>query len=163
MGRPALYTPELAARILDRLAEGERLAVICEDDDMPSRGLVHAWVVSKKPEHAGFGEAYLLARKAGVLGMADEVIEIADDTSGDRKWVGRDGEEREVVDSEFVMRSKLRVDTRKFIMSKFAPEVFGDSISVGGVPDKPIEVKDVSRNDVARRIAFALMGKQGDK
>jgi hypothetical protein len=159
-GRPTLYTPELAERILVKLAEGERLSRICEADDMPSRGLVHRWVVSKDDEHKGFREAYLAARAAGAFGYADEIIEISDDSDNDTKTVGSGENEREAQNTEWITRSKLRVDSRKFLMSKFLPEIFGDRVNVAGVAGAPIETKEINpqSRDTVRRIAFMLMG-----
>ena len=36
-GRPTTFTPELAAKVLDRMAEGETVASIVKDAAMPSR------------------------------------------------------------------------------------------------------------------------------
>lgn len=159
MGRPTLCTPELSLAICERLAGGETLAEICRDEGMPGRSTVHMWLASTDKQYAAFQAAHRLARQAATYVMADEIIEISDDASNDTMLVGKEGEEREVVNSEFIQRSKLRVDTRKWLMMKFNASQFGDQIAVGGVAGSPIETKDVSRNEIARRLAFMLMGK----
>jgi hypothetical protein len=40
------------------------------------------------------------------------------------------GYEKEVVNNEVVNRSKLRVDTRKWLMAKMKPKVYGDKVDV---------------------------------
>lgn len=163
--RPTEYTPEIGEKICFALAEGGKLARICEADDaLPYRGTVHRWLASSDEKYKAFQEAHLIARRAGAFVHADEILEISDDGSLDRKTVvGQDGEEREVVDHEHIQRSKLRVDSRKFLMSKFAPEIFGDRVNVAGVKDAPIETKETGEGpinrDVLRRIAFLLAGK----
>lgn len=170
MGRPKgsfksqLYTPELGEAICFALAEGETLKQICAAENMPARGTVHRWLVSQDEKLKAFQDAHRVARAAGAFIHADEILEISDDGSLDMKTVvGQDGQEREVVDYEHIQRSKLRVDSRKFLMSKFAPEIFGDRVNVAGVKDAPIETKETGEGlinrDVLRRIAFILAGK----
>jgi hypothetical protein len=55
--------------------------------------------------------------------MADEIMSIADDSSKDVIKVNG----KEVVDHEHIQRDKLRIDTRKFLMSKLASVVFGET------------------------------------
>jgi hypothetical protein len=59
--------------------------------------------------------------------MAADIIEIADDSSGD---IELDGEGKPRQNAEFMNRSRLRVDTRKWLMSKLAPKKYGDKQQV---------------------------------
>jgi len=47
LGRPTLYTEELAAEICRRLAGGESLRRICEDDHMPGASTVVDWHIGR--------------------------------------------------------------------------------------------------------------------
>jgi hypothetical protein len=61
--------------------------------------------------------------------MADELLEISDDASND--WMARrakSGDIESVPDNEAVQRSRLRVDTRKWLMGKLKPKKYGDKI-----------------------------------
>jgi hypothetical protein len=59
--------------------------------------------------------------------MADELLDIADDSTNDyMDRVGKDGEVTRVLDQEAMARSRLRLDTRKWMLSKMLPKVFGD-------------------------------------
>src|SRR5262245_55391125 len=110
-GRPTEYTPGLAAEICRRLAEGETLRAICRDIGMPAESTVRAWAVDDRD---GFSAQYTRAREIGYLGMADEVLEIADDSAQDvTERAGADGQAIEVVNHENIQRARLRVDTRK--------------------------------------------------
>jgi hypothetical protein len=52
----------------------------------------------------------------------EEILDIADDSSGDKKYT----ENGEVMDSEYVQRSRLRVDARKWAVSKMNPKKYGE-------------------------------------
>jgi len=54
--------------------------------------------------------------------MADELIDIADDSSEDEVFTD-DG--RRLLNKEFVQRSKLRVETRQWVAIKLLPKVYG--------------------------------------
>ena len=118
-GRPSKFTKELAARICERLAAGESLRAICRDGDMPSGPTVRGWVLNNE----GFSQQYTLARELGYQEMADEIIDIADESAGD-SYEDSNGVLR--TGQEVVGRSRLRVDTRKWLLSKCLPKIYGD-------------------------------------
>lgn len=119
IGRPSSYTPEIAARICDRLIEGLSVREVCKADDMPAPSTVFLWL-TKHPE---FSEQYARALEARTDAMADDLLVIADDGTND--WVkNQDGGES--YNGDHVQRSKLRVDARKWLMSKMAPKKYGD-------------------------------------
>lgn len=61
--------------------------------------------------------------------MAEEIIEIADDSSEDYIKLGDDGDGPSIkFDSEHVNRARLRVDTRKWIMARLSPKKYGDKL-----------------------------------
>ena len=78
------------------------------------------------------------AKLAGLDRMADELVDIADDGKGDIEIrTNSAGEEYEAQNAEFAARSRLRVDTRKWLLSKLAPKKYGDKLAVGGDDDAP--------------------------
>jgi len=127
-GRPSLYTPELAERICAELAKGRTLKSVCRDEGMPVEATVRAWALDKE---GSFFARYAKAREIGYLVMADETIDIADDGTNDyMARLGPDGETAYVLNGEHVQRSRLRVDTRKWLLSKALPKLYGDRIAV---------------------------------
>jgi hypothetical protein len=72
---------------------------------------------------------------------ADEIVDICDDASND--WMERNnGDDKEsswVLNGEHVQRSRLRIDTRKWLLSKLKPEKYGDKLQHGGDPGNPIQ------------------------
>lgn len=125
MGRPSIYSPEVADAIFLRMAAGESLRQICADPQMPSRETVRAWLIH--PPDQEFFDAYTRARDAQADHYADEILEIADDSRADKKLIeSADGSAIEVVDHEHIARSKLRVDARKWYAAKLAPRKYGE-------------------------------------
>ncbi|MGM5020196.1 terminase small subunit protein [Tardiphaga sp. 367_B4_N1_1] len=126
-GRPSDFSAEIAKEICSKLAEGRTLRDVCRDDGMPSESTVRTWALD---DREGFSAQYTRAREIGYMSMADELMEVADDGSND--WMERndeDGQSTYVLNGEHVQRSRLRVDTRKWMLSKALPKVFGDKIT----------------------------------
>ena len=98
----------LSQTALFRLSEGETLTVICKDENM-STTAVRNWVRDDKD---GFAEKYALARQLGYEVMADEILDIADEPNSDTQ------------------ANRLRVDTRKWLLSKCLPKIYGNKTSI---------------------------------
>lgn len=148
-GRPSIYSDELAATICRRIGAGESLRSICRDDDMPDRDTVRVW----RTEKADFHERMMQARIAQAENMADELMDIADDGTND--YVDRvrdDGTTDRVLDSEHYQRSRLRVDTRKWYLSKVLPKIYGDKLGVEVSGDTALlAIMEEARERVRRR------------
>jgi hypothetical protein len=123
-GRPSDYTPEIADAICQRIIEGESLRSISKTEGMPSASTVCRWLGT----HADFREQYARAREAQADTLFDEILDIADDSSGDDKWGGENGETR-MANSEWISRSKLRVDARKWMAGKLQPKKYGEKVT----------------------------------
>jgi hypothetical protein len=121
MARPTIFTDELASAICSRIASGESMRSICRDEDMPVMSTVMLWLVDGK--HLTFSEQYAKARQIQAETLADELFDIADDGTND--WMEKHGQDGEVagyaLNGEAVARSRLRVDTRKWYLSKVLP------------------------------------------
>ena len=123
-----LYTPELGAKIAQRLASGkETLRTICEDIGECTDAAVRTWAIN--PRHP-FYQLYARAREVGYHAMADDLIDIADNSRNDFMTVTRGDEAVEVVNREVLDRSRLRIETRKWIVAKMLPKVYGDKQEV---------------------------------
>lgn len=123
-GRPTKFTNALSEKICFRLAEGESLLSICKSPDMPHRSTIMRWLLSDSPVYKSFCDNYAKAREIQYQCMADEIMDIADDGTNDY-MLRHDGEnEAYVVNGEAVARSRIRVDTRKWFMSKVLPKFY---------------------------------------
>ena len=121
MGK-SLYTQALADAICERLEAGDSLRKACETVGGIGAPGVLGW--TKDAACVGFAEQYAQAREAGYRCLADQIIEISDDSSGDTV----DTEHGPKPNPEFVARSRLRVDSRKWMLSKMLPKLYGDKI-----------------------------------
>lgn len=126
MAGVSTYTEEIALRICERLADGESLKAMCEDEDMPSKSTVFKWL----SENPTFSDMYARAREAQADALFDDVLSIADDGRND--WMQRNfGEEtRWVENGEALRRSQLRIDARKWMAGKLRPKKYGDKLDV---------------------------------
>lgn len=137
IGRPSKYTDELATKICLLLAQGLSLRKICLREDMPQCQTVHNWIIARKE----FFEQYARAREAQADLLFDQCLEISDDASKDLVDVPTDaGFTAQRVDHEHIARSKLRVDTRKWMAGKLAPKKYGERIAheIGDPEGKPL-------------------------
>lgn len=73
-GRPSMFTPEIAATIIERLAEGETLRAICKDPTMPSNPTVYDWMAHSP----AFASAIAQARRVQATALVEEGQEILD-------------------------------------------------------------------------------------
>jgi len=120
MGRPSKYTQSLADEICERLSKGEPLAWICRGEGKPTTQTVNAWV----RDNESFGIAYARAREEGFDEIAMDCLHIADETGQDTKYT----DSGEQADSEWITRSRLRVETRLKLLAKWSPKKYGDKI-----------------------------------
>lgn len=145
-GRPSDYTDELAEIICLRLAEGESLRSVCSDDGMPSKQAVLRWLARNEE----FRAQYVRAKEEGAEAIAEELFDIADDGSND--WMEKLDKEGNAIgyqlNGEHVQRSKLRIDTRKWYLSKIMPKKYGDRIQ----HDQRITITDITDEELDRKI-----------
>jgi hypothetical protein len=89
---------------------------------MPSMSTVIAWALDNSH---GFAARYARAREVGFTLIAEELLEISDNAKGD---FTQDEDGRKSVDHENIARARLRVDTRKWMLSKMLPRIYGDKV-----------------------------------
>ncbi|WP_373413700.1 terminase small subunit protein [Ensifer aridi] len=127
-------------QILEKLSIGKSLREICSAEGMPSESLVRKWVMKDED----FGAQYARAREAGMEALADEILQIADSQEGD---ILKTEDGREIVNHDAIQRARLRVDTRKWLMSKIAPKKYGDRLdlnhsgSIGTLSDDALDAR----------------------
>jgi hypothetical protein len=115
------YSTEIADELCGLLAEGKSIRQITELPGMPSRRAVQYWM-SRYPD---FREKYECAMMLLAEFWAHEIIEIADDSSGD--FIINERGER-AVDHENINRARLKVDARRWLLSKILPKRYGDRV-----------------------------------
>ncbi len=147
------YTPSLGKQITDSIAQGNSLAKTMRNIGGPDASTVTTWVMEGSRHDCvdmclkEFAQDFRRAREISFAGMADELLDIADKTDNDL-INGRPN-------NAAVQRDKLAVDTRKYILSRMLPRVWGDQKTLvhEGNPDAPIEV---NHRDLARTMIEVL-------
>jgi len=86
----------------------------------PSIDTIFKW----KRKFKDFAERYALAKFDQIDVIVDEILDIADDGSNDYYM----GDHGLIADSEHINRSRLRIDSRKWLACKLAPKIYGDKI-----------------------------------
>ena len=136
MGRPSLYTPELAIRICAEVARNVPIHKIADMAWAPCEASIYRWL-AKEPV---FCEDYTLAREAAAHRMIAETLEIADEP------IDKMGA---------VERARVRVQVRQWAAERMAPKKYGARIKteLTGANDGPVEVADASAKllDLLRR------------
>lgn len=125
MGKKIEFTQKLADEICFAIANGsEGLRRHCKKNPhWPSHSQIMDW----RSEIASFRDQYTLAKQKQVEYLVDEIVTISDDTSNDT-IVNDEG--KLTCNKEWIARSRLRVDTRKWIACKLAPKIYGDKLEV---------------------------------
>lgn len=127
-GRPPKnLATDIQEHICRELSEGRSLRAICREDEAVtySEGSVRYYLI----KDASFFALYARARDIGLDVMMGEILDICDDGSNDfYEKERKDGSKYEAPDHENINRSRLRVDTRKWTLSKLAPKRYGDKI-----------------------------------
>lgn len=129
MSRPSSYTPVLAERICELIAQGKSKRQIEAMDGMPNRETIDAWCL----KHEGFASQYARACDIRTEAYAEEVVDIADrdDLPADQK--------------------RVMVDARKWVACKLLPKKYGDAVTLKGDKDNPLrmlKVQDFSEADL---------------
>lgn len=121
-GRPSDYTKPLGEEFCSRLAQGRSMRSVCNDDGMPDKATICRWLA----KHEDFRDQYAACAEMRADLIFEETLDIADDGTNDVRTVG----DKEVVDYDHIQRSKLRVDTRKWFLSKLQPKKYGEKQQV---------------------------------
>jgi hypothetical protein len=136
MARKTIKTKAKVDLILEGIAQGKSARAMCIEAGISQRVLWN-WLANDEE----LMQQYARAKEIGLDYMAEDMLDIADDGSND--WMEKNDPNNPGYDfnGEHVQRSRLRVDARKWYLSKLAPKKYGDKIvneHQGGDPDKPI-------------------------
>jgi hypothetical protein len=74
-GRPTKYTPELADEICRRIASGETLVSICQDEHMPNKDTIRQWRIDDRGD---FSVRYARAREDSAASFEERALGYCD-------------------------------------------------------------------------------------
>jgi hypothetical protein len=143
-GRPSDFTQELADLICEEIALGASMRTVCKAEDRPAVSTVFRWI----REDETFQKQYARACEERTEAMAEDVLDISDDGRND--WMRTRG--GYVVNRETTERSKLRIETRKWLMAKMKPKKYGDKIDVTSAGERittsPVVISQIAPRNV---------------
>lgn len=138
-----------ADMICDAVSNGQTVAQVCRDLDI-ARHQIYAWIEADKD----FASRMEVARAAGYDALADEALEIADDSSQDTLDNGK-------INREWVARSKLRFEARLKLLSKWHPKRYGEKLEIESTnANVNYEMSD-DPNEAARRYGELVGNRKG--
>jgi hypothetical protein len=151
-GRPASCTQAVRDRICAHIIAGMSVRQICALPGMPSMATVFRSLAADRE----FQQQYARSRTAQMDLMAEEILDIADDGRND--WIereNRNGGTYIALNDEAIARSRVRIDARKWLMSKLAPKRYGERLTteVSGPDAGPIET---ARNGIPPGVDAAM-------
>lgn len=125
-GRLPTYSKGTRDYICEQMSHGRTLNKICAEPGMPSKGTVMEWVLK---DDGGFAAQYARARALMLEHWAEEVADVADDCG---------------TDNAEVAKARLRVDSRKWLLSKLRPEQYGDRVALTDPDGTTLKIKMVA-------------------
>lgn len=133
-----MYSPEQRTTIIDeicaKISSGLSLRKVLEGGKPISQKVFFEWIDADVEK----SKQYARAAEARADSIFEDILDIADDSNGDVKYT----EHGEVMNSEFVQRSRLRVDARKWMLAKMMPKKYGERIEqeISGKNGEPFSV-----------------------
>lgn len=141
MGRPTKYSQQLADRICKAVATSPYgLHRICsENEGFPQPSTVNEW----RFDYPDFSVKYARSKILQADILAEYCLKISDESTYD-EVENKMGES--VFNHEYVARSRLKIDTRKWLASKLLPKQYGDRL----VLEQKEEENDKLRQEVLK-------------
>ena len=123
MGRPTKFCKEMADLICRKVATTtDGIRKICaRSPELPDPDTIREW----RLDFPDFSAQYADAKRLQADLLAEEILDISDDNAQD-EIIDNNGNVK--MNSEYVQRSRLRVDSRKWIAAKLMPKVYGEKI-----------------------------------
>jgi hypothetical protein len=153
-------TPANLDALLHEMADGKSMREVCKQDGMPTR-----WQIQELLRNdADFASQYARACEMRAEEVFDEMLAIADTpVIGEKTKIDKDGNV-ETTSGDMIEHRRLQVDARKWALARMSPKKYGDKLALGGASDlPPIETKELTDIEFARRVAFSLAAAtQGD-
>jgi len=107
IGRPSVFSQQIADEICERLSHGETLRTMILDDHMPAQKSIYRWL----QDNETFRQQYTQARAKQADYYAEMIVD-------------------EAFGSHDAAIGRLRMDALKWAASKIAPKKYGDKVEV---------------------------------
>lgn len=152
IGRPSKYTPEIAQKMCEMLAEGIPLRQICRQEGFPEWRTVYDWM---------YKDDALGERGTGLSAAIAKAREIGQDAIAEQLWVDMLQEPERIlsegggrIDPGFVQWQKAKAEIGLKLLAKWNPKRYGDRVALAGDADNPIKIEAETQAD---RLINALL------
>ena len=139
IGRPSKYTPEIAQKMCEMLADGIPLREICRQDGFPAWQTVYDWMYRDDAlGDAGVGLSRVIARAR----------EVGQDAMAERAYVEMYQEPERIlsegggkIDPGYVQLVKARAEITLKLLAKWNPKRYGDRVALAGDAESPLKIE----------------------
>lgn len=128
------FNQKHADEILEIIASSNKSlhTILSSNPEYPKLTTFYKWL----DDNEVFAKNYARAKDCQADYLAEEILEISDDGTKDNL----ETDFGVIENKEWVNRSKLRVDSRKWIASKLKPKKYGDRLELDGKVDSKTKV-----------------------
>lgn len=123
------YTQELGEDLCGHLANGGKVNEWCRAHNLDA-AMIWRW----EQRHPEFRQALARAREAQAFYWANEIVELADDSTDDWMEVNRGTVDKPrmvtLFNRDHYERVRTKIQTRQWLMAKYSPKLFGEKIEV---------------------------------
>lgn len=124
-GRPSSFTEEIADEICARIASGRSVSSLERDADMPTLTTIFRWL----SQHPWFRDRYEKAMELRAHRLFEQMLDISDTpVIGETTTENPDGSV-EVKRGDMAQHRRLQIDTRKWVLARMLPKVYGDKLA----------------------------------
>ena len=138
-GRPSKYTPEIAQKMCEMLAEGVPLREICRQEGFPEWRTVYDWMYRDD----ALGEA-----GTGLSAAIAHAREVGQDAIAEQIWMDMNKEPERIlsegggrIDSGYVQWQKAKAEIGLKLLAKWNPKRYGDRVQLAGDAENPLKVE----------------------
>lgn len=142
VGRPSIFSPELAERICALVASGSSIGRIAKMEGYPSDTTILRWLAQEGPDFDAFRAMYARAREFRADARFESIDDILDELRAKK------------VDPQ---AARVMIDAIKWQASKERPRSYGDAVTLKGDKDAPLSTpRDLTDEELAALAAGGL-------
>lgn len=138
-------SPEKLTAVLELIAIGEPSGKACRSVKAATSDFWRAVAADDTVR-----ERYLRARDSGLERWADEIVDLADESRLGKKreqGMGANGPIDKTVTADMVERTRLQIESRKWLLAKLRPKKYGDAMQITGAGGGALQI-NVTQKDV---------------
>lgn len=143
IGRPTRFTPELAERVCNFIAQGDIIAEVEKREGMPGKSSIFRWLATEGESYQAFRESYARACKLRTAPRVERLREI-----GEMAAAGK-------VDAA---GARVLADIEKWCLAREEPKKYGDAYTVKGDKENPLQVQQSPRDLTDEELAALAAG-----